>query len=135
MDCPTNSSVFEDKNFSLVGESVMEWKFKTAFSVFVGFSDPLKLCLFNHFSLWFSFELSLFLFSLFIIPKSNPFSSFHSSFHSLTHATRSLCFIWFRKKGNYSSVDRFIFSHFLQLSIPFRFWSMLLNSNNIYFIW
>ena len=29
MDCETNSSVFEDKNFSLVRESVTEWKFKT----------------------------------------------------------------------------------------------------------
>ena len=42
MDCPTNSSVFEDKNFSLVGESVMEWKFRTCFSIGLAMVFPIR---------------------------------------------------------------------------------------------
>jgi len=120
MDCETNSSVFEDKNFSLVRESVTEWRFKTVLAsswVFpirwnCAFVRSLRLSL-N--SLCFSFHFSS---SRKAIHYS--FSSFHSSFHSLTHVTRSLYFIWFRRKGNYSSVDRFIFRIF-SIIVPFRF--------------
>jgi len=95
---------------------VMEWKFRTGFSNIRpshGFSDPLKLC----------FVQSL-LNGLCFSPHFSSFRkaincSFHSLFHSLMHATRSLYFIWFLKKGNYSSVDRSVFLHFLQLLFPF----------------
>lgn len=111
MDCKTNSSVFEDKNFSLVRESVTEWKFKTVLAsswVFpirwnCAFVRSLRLSL-N--SLCFSFHFSS------SRKAIHSFVSIYSHFHSLTHATRSLYYIWFRRKGNYSSVDRFIFSHF-----------------------
>jgi len=122
MDCETNSSVFEDKNFSLVRESVTEWRFKTVLAsswVFpirwncvcsiTSLSDSPSNCL--SFSFHFSSSRKAIHYS---------FSSFHSSFHSLTHVTRSLYFIWFRRKGNYSSVDRFIFRIF-SIIVPFRF--------------
>ena len=119
----------------------MEWKFRTCFSIIRsshGFSDPLKLCFVRSLRLssifpWTVFVLS-FLFSSF--PKSNPCICFiHFHLHSLTHATRPLCFIWFRKKGNYSSVDCFTFSIriFLQLSFSFIsiYWRSMLDFNNI----
>ena len=67
----------------------------------------------------------------------HSFVSFYSHFHSLTHATRSLYYIWFRKKGIYSSVDRFIlihshFCHFRFLSVWSIRWSMWLDLNSIF---
>ena len=118
----------------------MEWRFRTGFSIIRsshGFSDPLQLCFIWSLrlsdsrlnGLCFSSHFSSF-------PKSNPCICFiHFHLHSLTHATRPLCFIWFRKKGNYSSVDRFTFSIriFLQLSFSFIsiYWRSMLDFNNI----
>ena len=81
--------------FILQNESVMEWKFRTCFSIGLAMVFPIRwnCVLFDRFvsliSLWtvfVSFHFSSFL-------KSNPFIYFiHFHLHSLTLATRSLYF-------------------------------------------
>jgi len=133
----TVQSVFEDKNFSLVGESVMEWKFKTVFSVFLSFSDPLKLCFAR------SLRLSDF-------PSNSSVSlvTFHPSRKAI-HAFVSFIFIstlWRTQHAHsvsFGSAKRgitplliallFQYAFFLQLSFSFIsiYWRSMLDFNNI----
>jgi len=138
MDCPTNSSVFEDKNFSLVGESVMEWKFRTCFSIGLAMVFPIRWnCVLLVASSLSSNSLCF------------SFVTFHHSWKAI-HSFISFIFISTLWRSlhvhsiSYGSAKRgitpllvalFLFSRIFAIIVTLSFssveWSMLLNFNNI----